>query len=73
MTNSIDAAIARIRAYTQFQGWTKTRLAREAGLVDTTLRDFDKPDWNPTATTIRRIEAIIPDSFVIPAPDSEAA
>jgi 3,4-dihydroxy 2-butanone 4-phosphate synthase / GTP cyclohydrolase II len=58
--SSLDTAINRIRAYARKQGWKKSRLAKEAGMSDTVLRDFDKPDWNPTADTIRRLEAIIP-------------
>jgi ribosome-binding protein aMBF1 (putative translation factor) len=59
----IDAAIARIRSYALHRGWKKSRLAAEAGLSDTTLRDFDGDRWNPTAETIRTIEAIIPADF----------
>lgn len=32
-------------------------------MTDTVLRDFDKPDWNPTADTIRRLEAVVPREF----------
>lgn len=63
MRSNIDQVIARIRAYAASQGWTKTRLAREAGMVGTTLRDFEKPHWSPTANTLRRLEAIIPPDF----------
>ncbi len=59
----LDTAIERIRAYARKQGWKKSRLAKEAGMADTVLRDFDEPDWNPTADTIRRLEAIIPAKF----------
>jgi len=59
----LDTAIERIRAYARKQGWKKSRLATEAGMADTVLRDFDEPDWNPTADTIRRLEAIIPAKF----------
>lgn len=57
------ALIARIRAFAKARGWAKSRLAREAGMRDTVLRDFDKPDWNPTMETIRQLEAIIPADF----------
>lgn len=60
---SIDDAIDRIRAYAAFRGWRKSRLAAEAGMRDTTLRDFDRNDWNPTADTLRRLEAIVPEGF----------
>ncbi len=61
--STIAHSIERIRAFATARGWTKSRLAREAGMIDTTLRDFHKDSWNPTAETIRRIEAIIPDDF----------
>jgi 3,4-dihydroxy 2-butanone 4-phosphate synthase/GTP cyclohydrolase II len=69
MTASVEAAIARVRAFAEERGWTKSRLAIEAGMSNTVLRDFDKPDWNPTVETLRRIEAIIPKSFGIGAPE----
>ena len=65
---SVDDVIRRIRAYAASQGWKKSRLAVEAGMVDTTLRDFDKADWNPTLETVRRLEAIIPNDFTPPQP-----
>ncbi len=56
-------SIERIRAFARARGWTKSRLARQAGMIDTTLRDFHKDDWNPTAETLRRLEAVIPEDF----------
>lgn len=59
----IDQSIHRVRAFAASQGWTKTRLAREAKINDTTLRDFDEPSWNPTARTLRQLEEIIPPDY----------
>jgi len=59
----LDTAIERIRAYARARGWKKSRLAKEAGMADTVLRDFERPDWNPTAETLRRLEAIIPSQW----------
>ena len=56
---TIRQSIERVRAFARAQGWTKSRLARQAGMIDTTLRDFHRDDWNPTAETIRRLEAVI--------------
>lgn len=67
MGASIEQTIARIRAFASERGWTKSRLAREAGLQDTTLRHFDRPDWNPTVETLRAIERVIPADWQ-PAP-----
>ena len=70
MRPEIDGAIARIKAYAAARGWSKSRLAKEAGIGDTTLRHFAQPDWNPTIETLRRLEAIIPAEFIS---DEEAA
>lgn len=70
MKTAIDGAIARIKAYAAARGWSKSRLAKEAGLGDTTLRHFGRSGWNPTIETLRRLEAIIPAEFI---PDEEAA
>lgn len=67
---TIDQTIARIRAFAAANGWTKSRLAKEAGINDTTLRNFHEPDWNPTTDTIRELEAIIPQEFEV-TPDAE--
>ena len=63
MDIGVDATISRIRAYALFRDWKKSRLATEAGLNDTTLRDFDDPTWNPRAKTLRKLESIIPADF----------
>jgi ribosome-binding protein aMBF1 (putative translation factor) len=60
---TISNCIDRIRAYASLMGWTKSRLAKEAGLSDTVLRHFDDPTWNPTRATIERIESVIPPDF----------
>lgn len=73
MSTSIEATIARVRAFAQSRGWRKSRLAKEAGLADTVLRNFDRPDWNPTADTLRRLESIIPPDFVASAPPEPQA
>lgn len=43
--------------------WRKSRLAAEAGLPDTTLRNFDGDDWNPTVETLERLEKTIPSGW----------
>jgi hypothetical protein len=50
-----DETINRIRRYALHNGWSKGRLAREAGLRDTVLRHLDKADWNPTRATVQRL------------------
>jgi ribosome-binding protein aMBF1 (putative translation factor) len=61
--NTSSAVIARIRAWAAAKGWKKSRFAAEAGLPDTTLRDFDSDDWNPTRNTLERLEALIPKTW----------
>lgn len=63
----IDASIARIRAYAKHRGWTRNKLATEAGLAESTIRDIDSPGWCPTAATLRTLEGIIPADFEPPA------
>lgn len=67
---AIEQSISRVRAYAAHQKWTKSRFAKEAGLQDTTLRNFHEPDWNPTAETLRQLEAVIPGDW---QPDEKAA
>lgn len=67
MLCSTPQLIERLRRFAAAKGWTKTRLAREADINETTLRNFHRPDWNPTLKTIQAIEAIIPADF--PADD----
>lgn len=59
----IHAVISRIRAFAAAHAPTKRKLAKLAELPDTTLRNFDRPDWNPTRATIERIESVIPKDF----------
>ena len=56
---NIDALMANARSSAARLGWSKTRLAREAGMSDTVLRDFDRASWNPTAKTLRRLLATL--------------
>lgn len=61
---SSELVLNRIRAFAEAQNWKKSKLAKEAGLGDTTLRNFDNEKWNPTVKVLRKIEKIIPDDFV---------
>lgn len=60
---SIQQTIERIRTFAAAKGWKKGRLAREANVNKTTLRDFHNETWNPTAETIKKLESVIPDDF----------
>jgi hypothetical protein len=64
---SIASTIQRIRAFAKQPGWTKTRLARQAGLQDTVLRGLDSEEWNPTKRTIEALESVIPPGWQAPS------
>ncbi len=57
---SVENAISRIRAWAVANSWRPSRYAKEAGLHDNTLRGLDSDTWNPTAETLRKLEAVIP-------------
>jgi imidazoleglycerol-phosphate dehydratase len=69
---SLDAAIDRIRAFAEAKGWRPSRLAREAELHANTLRDFAKPEWNPSLETLRKLETIVAANFEPAGPESKA-
>ena len=66
--NTAAAVVARLRGWAEANQWSKSRFAVEAGLVDTTLRGFDKADWNPTRETLEKLEAVLPPGWQIGDP-----
>ncbi|MDB5686299.1 MAG: 3,4-dihydroxy-2-butanone 4-phosphate synthase [Rhizorhabdus sp.] len=48
--------IERIRAAVAEGGFSRSGLARAAGLHPNSLRSIDEPDWNPTAETLLKLE-----------------
>jgi transcriptional regulator with XRE-family HTH domain len=67
---SIDFIIRRIRSYVESRGWSLTRVARETGFPHhTSLRGFDSQEWNPTASALRKLEAIVPADFYLAPAD----
>lgn len=63
MSTPVDFEIERIRAYVREKGWSRLRVAREAGMADTVLRKFNDADWNPTRETLQKLSAIVPADF----------
>ena len=57
---SVDSAIHRIRLHLASPGVTKKGFAEAAGLHPNTLQGVEREDWNPTADTIRALEAQLP-------------
>ena len=70
---SLDAIIDRIRTFAEARGWRPSRLAREAELHANTLRDFEKPEWNPSLETLRKLETIVPAGFRPAGIDADGA
>lgn len=63
----LELAVARIKAYAFAEcGWSRRELSRRAGVSDTVLMDIHKPEWNPTLSTLQKLEETVPDSFVYP-------
>jgi ribosome-binding protein aMBF1 (putative translation factor) len=69
---SIDANLNRIRAWRHHKGFAIYRLATMAGVNEAAIRKIDSPEWNPTANTIRKFEAVIPADFMMAANDTGA-
>lgn len=60
----IDASIHRICAFARHQGWTAQSFGRAAAVPPSTVRDVLRQEGNPTATTLRAMEAVIPHDFM---------
>ena len=56
---TIDHTIQRIRAFRLEQGLTINALANLAGVGTNSIRNLDEPTFNPTARTLRRLEALL--------------
>ncbi len=56
----IDIAMHRIRSYAEQKGWSAEKYGSAAGVPPSTARDVLKARGNPTAGTIRAMEAVIP-------------
>lgn len=66
---TVNDTIRRIRAFARFKGWNRNRLATEAKVAESTIRQIFDDGWNPRADTLRQLEAVIPAEFV---PDDHA-
>jgi len=58
MSQQIDIMLSKLREKIA-QGESLSSIAKSAGLHRNSLYGYDKPDWNPTADTIRKIEAAL--------------
>jgi 3,4-dihydroxy 2-butanone 4-phosphate synthase/GTP cyclohydrolase II len=57
MTSAADM-IASLRTWVLDCGLPRKRIAREAGLAPSALWSADSENWNPTADTIRKLDAL---------------
>ena len=62
-----ESLIARLRDLVASGEETKAGMARAAGLHANSLRALDEDDWNPTADTLRKLEAWLADRNAGPA------
>ncbi|OYQ31993.1 3,4-dihydroxy-2-butanone-4-phosphate synthase [Sandarakinorhabdus cyanobacteriorum] len=62
-----ESLIARLRDLVASGEETKAGMARAAGLHANSLRALDEADWNPTAETLRKLEAWLADRSAGPA------
>jgi len=51
--------IDRIRTFRQERGWSVSRLAKAAGLRESSIRKIDSEDWNPESKTLAKLEEAI--------------
>ncbi|WP_226663580.1 3,4-dihydroxy-2-butanone-4-phosphate synthase [Alteriqipengyuania lutimaris] len=54
-----ETTITRVREAIASGSMTRAALARAAGLHANTLRDCGEDDWNPTAETLRKLDAFL--------------
>jgi DNA-binding XRE family transcriptional regulator len=66
MDCKIEKVIYRIRVYAfGVAGMNRSQLAKAAGLSEMATRDIHKAEWNPTLNTIRALELVVPQDFVV--------
>jgi 3,4-dihydroxy 2-butanone 4-phosphate synthase/GTP cyclohydrolase II len=54
-----ETLIRRVRDHLSATGISRAGLARAAGLHPNSLRAIERPDWNPTADTLRKLETYL--------------
>jgi 3,4-dihydroxy 2-butanone 4-phosphate synthase/GTP cyclohydrolase II len=58
--------INRVRTLVEEGGVSRSGLARAVGLHPNSLRSLDEDDWNPTADTLRKLEAYLASPGLVP-------
>ncbi len=67
---NIDDNLKRIRAWRLKVGGSLLAFAETVKVNEATLRKLSDEDWNPTVSTIRKCEAVIPQDFMAEANDN---
>lgn len=65
----VDQILNRIRLFRRHGGYSVLGFANLTGASETALRVIDTNEWNPTVSTIRKCEAVIPPEFMSNAND----
>ena len=58
-----DQAIRRVRAYARAKGLSPSGLAKAGGLSKNACSGMDRDGWSPRVSTLRKLEALIPEGF----------
>lgn len=66
--NTVAAAIERVRAWRVANDLAPSRFAAAAGVSEATLRHIDHENWNPTASTLEKLEVLIPANWQLGDP-----
>ena len=72
-TPDLGDLLDRLRAFRKAEKLSYSALAKKADLSRAALIGMDRPEWGPTSTTIRAIEALIPTSWAPPQSRREQA
>lgn len=59
----IEKSIARVQKFARLKGLGPVKLARLSGVSASALRHFQREGWSPNVTTLRKLEAVIPEDF----------
>ncbi len=74
-TPTIEAALGRVQDWIARCGQSNYTIAAAAGVDEKTVRQANRPGWNPTAEIVGRLEATLPTGWCKgdPIPSREAA
>ncbi len=60
MTPLITQSVARVQAWLSKNEARRIEIAKQADIDEKTLRLARQPDWDPRASTLRKLETLIP-------------